>query len=168
MVHYYCPFCWTEISKDDKTCPQCCGNIKEWDEKTFTEKLIQALNHSVHSTVYRACYILGEKRERAAVKPLIELLNGTNDYSLMEEIVEALGKIGDESAVPSLIDMLNNRSFLVRGKAATVLSNLKCQKEVIEALKMATNDYSNYVRESAVASLDKLTSASMHNIVSNA
>jgi HEAT repeat protein len=133
VVHYYCPFCWTEITKGDRTCTRCEIDIGVWDEKSFTEKLIQALTHSVSSAVYRACYILGEKRERAAIQPLIELLSWTNDYSLMEEIVETLGKIGDESAVPSLIDMLNNRSFLVRGKAASALSNLKGRKEVVEA-----------------------------------
>jgi HEAT repeat protein len=160
VVHFFCPFCWSEISNDDKTCPQCGGNMEEWDEKSFTEKLVQALNHSVRSTAYRACYILGEKREKAAVKPLVELLNGTNDYSLMELVVEALGKIGDENAVPTLIKMLNNRSFLVRGKAATILGNLESGEEVIEALKKATADQSHYVRESASASLDKLVAKS--------
>jgi HEAT repeat protein len=157
MIHYFCPFCWNEISKDEKTCPLCSGNIEEWDEKGFTEKLIDSLNHSERSTVYRACYILGEMRERVSIKPLIDLLNKTNDYFLMEEIVEALGKIGDERAVPFLIKMLNNRSFLVRGKAAAVLSNFDDQEEVVEALKRAIGDHSHYVRELASASLNKLT-----------
>jgi len=160
MIHYFCPFCWTEVSKDEKTCPQCSGNIEEWDEKSFTEKLINSLNHPERSTAYRVCYILGERRERVAVKPLIDLLNKTNDHFLMEEIVEALGKIGDERAVPFLIKMLNNRSFLVRGKSATVLGNFNGQEngqeEVIDALKRAIRDHSQYVREAARASLDKL------------
>ncbi len=158
MIHYFCPFCWTEILKDEKICPRCSGNIEKWDEKSFTEKLIGSLNHSERSTVYGVCYILGERRERAAIRPLIELLNKTKDYFLMEEIVEALGKIRDERTVPFLIEILdNNRSFLVRGKVAAVLSNFDGQEEVIEALKGATKDYSHYVRESARASLDKLT-----------
>lgn len=157
MIHYFCPFCWTEILKDEKSCPRCSGNIEEWDEKSFTQKLIDSLNHSEGSTIYRACYILSERREGVAVKPLIDLLNRTNDYFLMEEIVEALGKIGDERAVPFLIEMLYNRSFLVRGRAAAVLSNFDDQEEVVEALKRATRDHSHYVRESAIASLDKLT-----------
>ncbi|MER3446376.1 MAG: hypothetical protein C4291_05790 [Candidatus Dadabacteria bacterium] len=157
MIHYFCPFCWNEISKNTKTCLQCGGNVEEWVEKSFTEKLIDSLNHSERSTVYRVCYILGERRERAAIRPLIELLNRTNDYFLMEEVVEAVGKIGDERAVPFLIKMLNNPSFLVRGKAAAVLGNFDGQEEVIEALKRAIGDHSHYVRESARASLDKLT-----------
>jgi HEAT repeat protein len=160
MIHYFCPFCWAEISSGEKICPKCGGNTEEWDEKSFTEKLINSLNHPERSTIYRACYILGERGERVAVKPLIDLLNRTSDYFLMEEIVEALGKIGDERAVPFLIKMLNNRSFLVRGKAATVLGNFDGQEEVVEALKRATRDCSHYVRESASASLDKLTATS--------
>jgi HEAT repeat protein len=100
---------------------------------------------------------LGERREIVAVKPLIDLLNKTNDHFLKEEIVEALGKIRDERAVPFLIKMLHNRSFLVRGKAATTLCNFDGQEEVVEALKRATRDCSQYVREAASASLDKLT-----------
>ena len=157
MIHHFCPFCWTEVSEDENDCPHCGRNIKEWDEKSYTEKLIQSLNHFEPSTVYRACYILGERRDRVAIKPLIDLLSKTNDYFLIEEIAEALGKIGDERAVPFLIKMLNSRSFLVRGKAATVLSNFSGQDEVTEALKRATRDCSNYVRESARVSLDKLT-----------
>jgi len=157
MIHHFCPFCWTEVSEDENDCPHCGRNIKEWDEKSYTQKLINSLNHFDPSTVYRVCYILGEKRERVAIRPLIDLLSKTNDYFLIEEIVEALGKIGDERTVPFLIKMLNNRSFLVRGKAATVLGNFSGEDEVIDALKRATLDRSNYVRESARASLDKLT-----------
>ncbi len=157
MIHYFCPFCWIEVSGDEKNCPHCGGNIEEWDEKSYIEKLINALNHTERSTVYRVCYILGVKRERAAVKSLIDLLSSTNDYFLMLEIVEALGKIGDETVVPSLIKMLSNRSFLVRAETSTVLGNFEEHEEVVEALKRAANDCSQYVRESAKASLDKLT-----------
>jgi HEAT repeat protein len=160
MIHYFCPFCWIEVSEDEKKCPHCGRNIEEWDEKSYTEKLISALNHTERSTVYRVCYILGEKRDRAAVKPLIDLLSNTNDHFLMLEIVEALGKIGDERAVPFLIRMLSNRSFLVRAKTATALGNFEGFKEVIVALKRATSDCSQYVRESARASLNKLTATS--------
>ncbi len=156
MIHHFCPFCWIEVSEDEKNCPHCGREIEEWDEKSYTEKLISALNHTERSTVYRVCYILGEKREKAAVKPLIDLLGNTNDHFLMLEIVEALGKIGDERAVPFLIKMLSSRSFLVRAKTATVLGNFEEHEEVVEALKRTTMDCSNYVRESARTSLDKL------------
>lgn len=159
MIHYFCPFCWAEVSEDEQACPLCGGNMEEWDEKSFAEKLISALNHRERSTAYRACYILGERREKIAVKPLVDLLNKTDDHFLMEEIVGALGKIGDERAVPFLIKMLNSRSFLVRGKVAAVLGNFDGQEEVIEALKRAARDYSLYVREAATISLSKLTGA---------
>jgi HEAT repeat protein len=157
MIHYFCPFCWAEVSKTEKTCPYCRKNIEEWDEISFVEKLISSLTHSERSIVYRACYILGERREKKAVELLIHLLNSTNDHFLQEEIVEALGKIGDERALPVLInELLNNPSFLVRGKAATALENFKGRKEVIDALKRAREDCSSYVKESAFRSLNKL------------
>ena len=156
MIHHFCPFCWVEVSRDERTCLRCNRNLKDWDEKSYVEKLIHSLNHFDRSTVYRVCYILGKRRETVAVKPLIDLLNTTNDHFLMEEIVEALGKIGDERAVPYLINMLNNSSFLVRGKAATVLGYFDSKEEVTQALKRATSDISNYVRESARTSLYKL------------
>jgi HEAT repeat protein len=160
MIHYFCPFCWVEVSEDEKTCPHCGRNIEEWDEKSYTEKLISALNHTERSTVYRVCYILGEKRDRAAVEPLIDLLCNTDDHFLMLEIVEALGKIGDERAIPFLIRMLSNRSFLVRAKTATALGSFEGLDEVVEGLKRTTSDCSQYVRESAEASLHKLSATS--------
>jgi|DewCreStandDraft_2_1066082.scaffolds.fasta_scaffold00224_87 HEAT repeat protein len=159
MIRYFCPSCWAEVSKTEKICPYCKESIEKWDEKSFVGKLISSLTHSERSIVYRACYILGERREKTAVELLIHLLNSTNDHFLKEEIVEALGKIGDERALPVLInELLNNPSFLVRGKAATALENFKGSKEVIEALKRAMGDCSRYVKESALKSLDKLRS----------
>jgi HEAT repeat protein len=156
MIHNFCPFCWVEISMDERVCPRCNRNIEDWDEKSYVEKLMHSLNHVERSTMYRVCYILGERREKVALEPLIDLLYETNDHFLMEEIVEALGKIGDERAVPHLIKMLNENSFLVRGKAATVLGKFDAREEAIEALRRATTDCSTYVRELARASLHKL------------
>jgi HEAT repeat protein len=128
--------------------------MEEWNENSFTEKLILALNHTVRSTAYRSCYILGEKQERTAIVPLTELLHKTNDYFFIGEIIEALGKIGDEMAAPSIVEALQNNSFLVRAKAAAALRNFKNLNGVIEALKAATKDKSLYVRELASASLN--------------
>lgn len=33
MIHYFCPFCWTEVSEGENDCPHCDRNMKEWDEK---------------------------------------------------------------------------------------------------------------------------------------
>ncbi len=93
MIRYFCPSCWVEVSKTEKTCPYCKESLEKWDKKSFVEKLISSLTHSERSIVYRACYIIGERREKAAVEFLIYLLNSTNDHFLKEEIVEALGKI---------------------------------------------------------------------------
>ncbi|HEX9667080.1 MAG TPA: HEAT repeat domain-containing protein [Thermodesulfobacteriota bacterium] len=157
MIHYFCPFCWVEISKNQKTCRQCGRDTGEWNDKSYTEKLLYSLSHFEPSTVYRARYILGERREQLAVQPLIDLLKKTMDPFLMEVIIDALSKIGDQRIVPLLIDMLKNSSFLVRGKAASVLCNFGSQEEVKAALKEATNDHSNYVRNAAKVSLAKLT-----------
>ena len=156
MIHYFCPFCWAELSKDERTCPRCDRSMEDWDAKRYVEKLILSLNHVERSIVYRVCYILGETREKVTVEPLIDLLKKANDHFLIEEILEALGKIRDERALPHLIKMLNARSFLVRGKAATALGNFHAREELIEVLKRAIGDSSNYVRESARASLHKL------------
>jgi HEAT repeat protein len=83
----------------------------------------------------------------------------------MEEIIEALGKIGDERAVPFLIKMTDNRSFLVRGKAAAVLGNFGSRQEVKNALNRAARDYSQYVREAASYSLNKLSAIQERSIV---
>ncbi|HXE74047.1 MAG TPA: HEAT repeat domain-containing protein [Candidatus Xenobia bacterium] len=102
MVVFYCPACWKEIPDDSRTCPYCSADLSRPDAQSYSEKLRRALSHPEPQTAARAAWVLGERREEAAVVELIRVLESTADVYLARECATALGKIGGPLAVPAL------------------------------------------------------------------
>ena len=151
MIFFYCPNCWSRIEEDEKVCPKCKAEIKAFDHLSYFEKLVRALNHSERTTRIRAAYILGELKDKRAVKPLAKALNkahGIRDMFFEEAVVIALGKIDGEEALPVLIDLLDHPSFLIRGAALNSLSRFK-NKKATQAIKKALDDPSLSIQELA-------------------
>lgn len=99
---YFCPKCWKEIPPGREVCPHCGARLAEEDARPFIEKLRSALHHREPETAIRAAWILGERREASAVADLIGVLETSRDGFLAEAAAEALGKIGDQRALPPL------------------------------------------------------------------
>jgi len=83
---------------------------------------------------YYAVHLLGELRDRRAVKVLIPLLD---DSEINYKVAWALGQIGDDHAISPLIAALKNKDALVRTIAigALVDLNAKSALPAIEALE---------------------------------
>lgn len=71
---------------------------------------------------------LGDSKNRKAVKPLSALLKRASDFVTVRYVSEALGKIGDDAAVPALLSKLNIRSFYTRTSVAWALGKLNNAK----------------------------------------
>jgi HEAT repeat protein len=99
---FYCPICWSEVPKDDRTCKNCGADLASADARPMLEKLCSALNHPEPETAVRAAWILGERREKRAVPQLIRVVETTSDGFLAEAAAEALGKIADPRALECL------------------------------------------------------------------
>lgn len=99
---FFCPKCWREIPSASGSCPLCGAYLAEEDAKPFVEKLQSALRHPEPETAVRAAWILGEREEASAVPDLIYVLETSQDGFLAEAAAEALGKIGDRTALPAL------------------------------------------------------------------
>ena len=74
----------------------------------------------------------GSSKQTAAVRPLIEILQG-EDQELRYWAADALGKIGDTQAVPALIAALRDPYEAVRMSASVALGDLR-SKEAVPAL----------------------------------
>jgi HEAT repeat protein len=156
MHTFYCPVCWEEFTKDMAECPRCGASLHEdVDQDEYVVKLIRALRHPEATTVVRAATILGLLRARGAVQPLRALLASSSDPYILESAVEALGDIGDCTAIEELSDTLAHSYVRVRGKAAEALSKLQ-DKRARAALISALNDRSAHVRTLAAEALAKL------------
>ncbi len=155
MMTYYCPLCWAELAKDTARCSRCGASLGEVDQEEYAVKLIRALKHPEATTVVRAAAILGGLRERRAVPPLLALIASSRDPYILERAVEALGNIGDCTAIEGLCDILAHSYMRVRGKAAEALGTSQ-QTQARAALISALNDASVDVRTLAAEALEKL------------
>jgi HEAT repeat protein len=136
----------------------------EADNKTFVAKLIQALSHPEPMTVERAAWILGELKASEAVVPLIRLLETSQDMGAMEKAVEALGKIGDSSAIEVLADNRDRWPLRVRIQVAEALGRIS-GSEVKKVLRAMLQDPSTQVQETANKALKTLQSATSNDTV---
>ncbi len=105
---------------------------KIWAVQTLKEigeaavpSLIQALQDKEQAVKVYAIGALSDIKEAAAVPNLIEVLASNNEeWSIRENAAEALGKIGDTSAVLSLIQALSYDDDSVRRAAAKALRQI--------------------------------------------
>jgi HEAT repeat protein len=125
MITYYCPSCWQRVQEEAKICPHCQAAITEMlDQRSYEQKLIAALGHSLPSMQVWAAWVLGQLRAEAAVEPLLGLLAGKADPYTKAAAVEALGKIGDPRALPILAELAADGPVLLRRPATEALEGM--------------------------------------------
>ena len=155
---FFCPNCWKEIPGAEGVCPHCDHKISSWDEKAFTDKLLQALSHPEPETQGRAVYLLGEKKTTKALDALARLFRRSKNPFLQSEVIEAMGKIGGDAVFFLLTEALHHPSFIVRGEAAKALAKFPGKGTVKRALEQALKDPSSYVREIGREAINHLRS----------
>ena len=124
---FYCTSCWAEVPESSSSCPTCGDDIEARQrESDYAGKLIAALRHPEPMTPIRAAWILGERRERKAVEPLMRVVQESEDLFIGQAAVEALGKIGDRRAQETIASALNHRSPRLRRAALSAMRLLQC------------------------------------------
>ena len=125
-------------------------------KESYTDKLIASLSHPDPVTRRRAAWVLGERRDREAVEPLVAALDANRDDPyILESIVEALGKIGDQRAAGVIAGLLLTSYLVVRVRAAESLGRLGGPRAAA-SLRKALRDANRAVREAAEKALQKL------------
>jgi len=93
-VRYYCPNCWQDFWNEDfEVCPNCGCRIKDFINKDYVEKLINALQHKVGDVKHWVIMILAKRKEKAAIPYLEKLCKETKDPSLIRAAMDAIKKI---------------------------------------------------------------------------
>jgi len=123
-VTFFCPACWSEIEPSDSRCPKCDADVRALGAQSFSEKLRAALRHPEPQTAVRAAWILGERRDASAVGDLIRILERARDSFLAEAAAEALGKIGDLTAMPALQRAASGGTVRVRNASKTAIARI--------------------------------------------
>lgn len=92
-MYYFCPNCFAEIQEETQVCPQCQFHLDRWDELDYDQKLMAAIHHKETATRMRAVYLLGERKNQAAIEPLQAAFRLATDPYFKAEILAALWKI---------------------------------------------------------------------------
>jgi len=148
MLTFLCPNCWAEVQEDEKICPKCHSEIEALRRGSYLDGLVRALRHPWASNRMWSVFILGEMRDKQAIKPLIDIMDkvwDTKDLWFLREVAIALGKIDGDEAVSALAHLLDHHSFLIREAALKALAKVK-NKEAWKAVKKALDDPNPGVR----------------------
>jgi len=125
-MRFFCPRCWNDFPNDVPSCPTCGLDIPAfWRGKDYVGKLIAALQHPETETVIRAASILGDLREEAAVKDLIELLAATSNVYVACAAAIALGKIGTPQACEFLASVSRDHPAIMVRDTARAWAEIK-------------------------------------------
>ncbi|AKB16914.1 MULTISPECIES: HEAT repeat domain-containing protein [unclassified Methanosarcina] len=120
-----------------------------------TETLLQALKSENGYVRVAAAMALGEKKEKAAIDPLLVIL--LRDYPLAKySAVIALGEIGDERAAATLMtEMKNNGKDYIRSSSAVALGKIRAG-EAVPYLIERLRDTRATVRSNAALTLGRM------------
>ncbi len=114
---FFCTQCWKEIAQDVHICPNCGADQQALSRESYVEKLIRALSDPEPETPIRAAFILGKLRAVEAVPRLIHLAESCPDPYIAAACVQAIGEIGDASALKWLEGLLTTQHSVIIGRA---------------------------------------------------
>jgi HEAT repeat protein len=133
-------------------------------DRSSVEVIIKALNDSSLNVVCSAAEALGLLADPKSVRSLVE------SYDRFEEarpqIVEALGKIGDHSAIPLLVRALDDTDPVVVFTAVEAMGNMHV-RDVEPYLRKLLKREDSALQEAVVSSLIKLAHSTDHSVLAD-
>ncbi len=126
------------------------GRISELE----TDKLLELLKDPASPDSPLVAGLLGQKQDHSFVLPLCRALTSSR-IDVRREAALALGNLGSQTAVPSLLSALKDPEPAVRSRAAVSLAKLDA-KEAVPSLKKMKDDPSRQAAGHAVQALGQL------------
>lgn len=121
-------------------------------------KVVAAISAKDRGTREQAVVIAGQRRLKSAVPPLMEVVRGEDDdQDLVLRSIGALVAIGDERAVPALIDAGRRRSSVYLGQILFAVAQLGGKEAEAYLFTVANGHADPDVRANAKTALDELT-----------
>lgn len=128
-------------------------NTKEYieiiEKKSKGEKISQ-------TEILNAIAILQEAKDKKSVTAMINLLEKTDDLALGNALMMALGDIGEEEAMPAIIEFAQRKPALIRRQAIIAAKNIGSKLSAEWLLVMAYGYDDPLVRSEAKEALEKV------------
>jgi HEAT repeat protein len=119
------------------------------------ESMSDKLTTSQVNLVKNIVRIFGEAGTKEASEPMLELLSHTSDWTLKARIIEALGKIGVQEAIPHLINYIKDNEYWVRKSSVDALGMLNA-RDYVDDIASILDDPNPMARESSLIALSGL------------
>ncbi|MCX8075467.1 MAG: HEAT repeat domain-containing protein [Aquificaceae bacterium] len=116
-ILYFCPACWSVVSRHDKTCPHCGYDLMEFHNLPYEYKLIMALEHPVKEMKKNVIYTVGKKDLEIAIPHLEVMIARETDPLVLMEIADALSRMSSSKAVELLRSLAQHPYTVVRSRA---------------------------------------------------
>jgi len=142
--------------------------ISQSDDVRFVQGLIDLLD-TADEYLQRECItLLGKLGNKQAVPTLTEFLNYQPiNHELQEDVIIALGRIGDDRAETPLLSLANSKNEYIRQRIAKALGSFSSEQS-IEALSLLLGDDNNEVRANAAQALGDIGDPTVIPILDNA
>ena len=128
MITYYCPQCWTIVTEQDVSCPNCGYHLGQFTELPYEDKLLLGLKHPVQDIRIIAIKALGDLGNLRAIPEFKQIvMNENEDYYVLRAVLLALEIIPGQQSIALLVQAKNHPSELVRRLADQILKRMSDQ-----------------------------------------
>ncbi|MCS7050228.1 MAG: HEAT repeat domain-containing protein [Thermomicrobium sp.] len=119
-------------------------------DQDYDSALLEGLRHPRPDIAEICAWVLGQRRTRRAVAALIAVLRERRDeLDVQAAAIRALGRIGDPSAFPALVDAARSGAVPVRRAALRALVDIDAERARPMLRAIAASDPSPGVRAAA-------------------
>ncbi len=124
-----CSECWGGLTENPAVCKKCGARVDLYSPD-YERRLLSILPRADAETRAQICWMLGSRRERSGLAPLLKLLR---DPDVMVQIaaLRGLGEIGDPCAIDSVSELAKVDNVIVQTVARNVLKILATAKDEV-------------------------------------
>ncbi len=132
--------------------------LGDTDDPKLAEVLMNMLNDSFVTNncpalKWNAAMALGNFRHYPRVFDTLVYSLDDRDLYVREAVVQSLGKLGDQRAIPFLRDTLNDKSFAIKLSAIKALGAFKTPEAFSSLRRVAQSEKDDFLRNEALAVL---------------
>lgn len=122
-----CPECWGGLTENPAVCKKCGARIDLYSPD-YERRLLSILPRADPETRAQICWMLGSRRKRSGLAPLLELLRDP-DVMVRIAALRGLGEIGDRSAIDVVRQLTRSENVIVQTVAKNVLKILTAAED---------------------------------------
>jgi len=152
----YCPNCFSPNEADQKNCKKC-GELIEWEDENYEDKLIKALSHKDYRIVLRAAEILSNFKSDRTKKALTGIIFKSKDPYIQAAAVKSLANISFNETLKVFKKIALSGTLSARLNAIEAIGKKASLKD-IDLLKKLKKDNSETIRakgEEAIINIRK-------------